>query len=150
MRHRFDLPHTSDALIEQRLASSLCEAHHWSTPAATKCQDPRHWARIACMHPLIENNLEPLTELCRRHGVRRLEAFGSILRKDFDPGRSDVDILVEFDPSVAASFTNFLNLKEALETLFGRSVDLVELSAIRNRRLRRYIEQSKSPIYDAA
>ncbi len=102
------------------------------------------------MHPLIEHNRETIAELCRRHGVRRLEAFGSILREDFDAGRSDVDILVEFDASVATSFTNFLDLKEALEALFGRSVDLVELRAIRNRRLRHYIEQSKSPIYDAA
>jgi uncharacterized protein len=102
------------------------------------------------MHPLIESNRKAITELCRRYGVRRLEAFGSILRDDFDAGRSDVDILVEFDPSVAASFTNFLDLKEALEALFGRSVDLIELRAVRNRRLRYYIEQSKSPIYDAA
>jgi predicted nucleotidyltransferase len=102
------------------------------------------------VHPLIENNREAINELCRRHGVRRLEAFGSILREDFDAGRSDVDILVEFDPSVAASFTNFLDLKEALEALFGRSVDLIELRAVRNRRLRYYIEQSKFPIYDAA
>jgi uncharacterized protein len=102
------------------------------------------------MHPLIEHNREAITELCRRHGVRRLDVFGSILREDFDAGRSDVDILVEFDPRVAASFTNFLNLKEALEALFGRSVDLVELRAVRNRRLRPYIEQGKSPIYDAA
>ena len=102
------------------------------------------------MHPLIESNREAIAELCRLHGVSRLEAFGSILRDDFDGGRSDVDILVEFVPPVAASFTNFLNLKESLEALFSRSVDLVELRAIRNRRLRRYIEQSKTPIYDAA
>jgi len=102
------------------------------------------------MHPLIEKNREAITELCRRHGVRRLGVFGSILREDFDAQRSDVDILVEFDPSVAASFTNFLDLKEALETLLTRSVDLVELRAVRNRRLRHYIEQSKFPIYDAA
>jgi predicted nucleotidyltransferase len=102
------------------------------------------------MHPLIENNREAIAKLCHLHGVSRLEAFGSILREDFDTGRSDVDIVVEFDPSVAASFTNFLNFKESLEALFRRSVDLVELRAIRNRRLRRYIEQSKSPIYDAA
>ena len=112
--------------------------------------EPRWWARIERVHPLIENNREAITELCRRHGVRRLEAFGSILREDFDTGRSDVDILVEFDPAVSASFTNFLDLKEALEALFGRSVDLVELRAVRNRRLRHYIEQSKFPIYDAA
>lgn len=102
------------------------------------------------MHPLIENNREAIARLCVLHGVSRLEVFGSILRGDFDTGRSDIDILVEFDPSVASSFTNFLNLKESLEVLFGRSVDLVELRAIRNRRLRHYIEQSKLPVYDAA
>lgn len=102
------------------------------------------------MHPLIENNREAIIRLCLLHGVSRLEVFGSILREDFDTGRSDVDILVEFDPSVASSFTNFLNLKESLEMLFGRSVDLVELRAVRNRRLRHYIEQSKLPVYDAA
>jgi predicted nucleotidyltransferase len=102
------------------------------------------------MHPLIENNREAISALCRRHGVRRLELFGSILREDFDVSRSDVDILVEFDPAVAGSFANYLELKESLQGLFGRPVDLVELGAMRNRRLRRYIEQSKSPLYDAA
>jgi hypothetical protein len=41
------------------------------------------------MHPLIDNNRQAIAELCRRHAVRRLEAFGSILRDDFDAGRSD-------------------------------------------------------------
>lgn len=54
------------------------------------------------MHSLIENNREAIVRLCRLHGVKRLEAFGSILREDFDTGRSDVDILVEFEPPVAA------------------------------------------------
>ena len=101
------------------------------------------------MHPLIENNRDAIARLCRLHGVRSLEAFGSILRSDFDTDRSDVDVLVEFEPLAAASFSNFLGLKEALETLFGRSVDLVERRAIRNRRLRHYIEQSKAPVYAA-
>jgi uncharacterized protein len=102
------------------------------------------------MHPLIEKNRDAIARLCNLHGVSRLEAFGSILREDFDPSRSDVDIFVEFDPSVAADFTNFLDLKESLEALFHSSVDLVELRAVRNRRLRRYIEQSRRAIYDAA
>jgi hypothetical protein len=102
------------------------------------------------MHPLIENNREAIARVCRVHGVRRLEAFGSILRDDFEPGRSDVDVLVEFEAHAADSFSNFLDLKESLEALFQRSVDLVELRAIRNRRLRYYIEQSKSSIYAAA
>jgi uncharacterized protein len=102
------------------------------------------------MSPLIEDNLEEIGRLCRLHGVRKLEVFGSILREDFDPERSDVDVLVEFAPQAANSFANFLQLKEALEGLFARRVDLVELRAIRNRRLRHYIEQSKSPVYAAA
>jgi uncharacterized protein len=102
------------------------------------------------MSPLIEDNLEEIGRLCRLHGVRKLELFGSILREDFDPERSDVDMLVEFEPEAANSFANFLQLKEALEDLFARRVDLVELRAIRNRRLRHYIEQSNSPIYAAA
>ena len=102
------------------------------------------------MHPLIETNREAITRLCLQHGVSRLEVFGSIVREDFDEKRSDVDILVEFDPAAAASFDNFLDLKESLEALFHRPVDLIELHAVRNRRLRHYIEQSRSRIYDAA
>jgi len=101
------------------------------------------------MPPLIDDNIEEIGRLCRLHGVRKLELFGSILRSDFDPQRSDVDVVVEFEPRVANSFANFLDLKEALERLLGRPVDLVELHAVRNRRLRRYIEQSKSPVHFA-
>jgi uncharacterized protein len=102
------------------------------------------------MPPLIDENLEEIAELCRLHGVRKLEVFGSVLRSDFDPERSDVDVLVEFEPRVASSFANFLDLKEALERLLRRPVDLVELHTVRNRRLRYYIEHSKSPVYAAA
>ena len=102
------------------------------------------------MPPLIDDNLEEIARLCRLHGVRKLEVFGSILRSDFDPERSDVDVLVEFEPQVASSFANFLDLKEALERVLGRPVDLVELHTVRNRRLRYYIEHSKSPVYAAA
>jgi len=100
------------------------------------------------MSPLIEDNLEEIGRLCRLYGVRKLELFGSILRQDFDPERSDVDLLVEFEPQVANSFANFLDLKEALEDLLGRRIDLIELRAIRNGRLRRYVEQSKYLVYE--
>jgi len=102
------------------------------------------------MHELVENNREAIAKLCRRHGVRKLEVFGSILRDDFDTERSDVDVLVEFEAETAGSFTNYLHLKKSLEALFGRSVDVLELHAIRNRRLRYYIEQNKLPVYATA
>lgn len=102
------------------------------------------------MHPLIESNREAIAQLCRRHGVRRLEVFGSILREDFDPSRSDVDLLAEFEPGMSDTLGNLLDFKEAMEQLLGRPVDVLELKAIRNRRLRYYIEHSKSPLYAAA
>jgi uncharacterized protein len=64
------------------------------------------------------NNRKAIAGLCRLHGVRSLEAFGSILRDDFDAGRSDVDVLVEFEPQAADSFSSFLDLKESLEALY--------------------------------
>ncbi|MGQ0529848.1 MAG: nucleotidyltransferase family protein [Panacagrimonas sp.] len=102
------------------------------------------------MHPLIETHRRAIADLCLRYGVRRLELFGSILRQDFDTARSDVDVLVEYRPEGTRSFADFLDLKEALEQLFGRPVDLVEPHTIRNRRLRHYIELEKSLIYAAA
>jgi len=101
------------------------------------------------MHPLIEKNRVAIEDLCHKHGVRRLEFFGSILRGDFNDDRSDVDELVEFIRQAADSFTHFLALKESLEAVIGRSVDLFELRAIRSKRLRYYIEKNSLPVYVA-
>lgn len=104
------------------------------------------------MHPLIKSNQKAIAALCRQHGVQKLEVFGSILGSDFDASRSDVDVLVEFAPGAdsARRFSDFLDLKQSLETLFVRPVDLIEPHTIVNRRLRHYIEQSKSVVYAAA
>lgn len=102
------------------------------------------------MHPILEANREKIAALCRRYGVRTLAVFGSVLRDDFDPQRSDVDVLVEFDPSVADRFGNFLDFKESLEQTLGYPADIFEARAIRNQRLRHHIERSKLHIYEAA
>ena len=66
-----------------------------------------------------------LGDLCRRHHIRRLALFGSILREDFAP-HSDVDVLVEFDPDYVVGFRIF-RVEEELSRLFGgRRVDLVD------------------------
>ena len=49
---------------------------------------------------------EEIAEFCRRHRVRRLALFGSVIRDDFTP-KSDVDVLVEFEPGYAAGFIFF-------------------------------------------
>ncbi len=92
-----------------------------------------------------------LQALCRRFHVRRLDLFGSAARGDFDPAHSDVDFLVEFDPGhpAALSLGTYLGLKDALENLLGRPVDLVEPSAMRNPYLKASIEASREPVFEA-
>jgi predicted nucleotidyltransferase len=92
-----------------------------------------------------------LQALCRRFHVHRLDLFGSAARDDFDPERSDIDFLVEFDHDhpEALSLKTYFGLKEALETLFGRPVDLVEPGAMRNPYLKASIERSREPVFAA-
>jgi uncharacterized protein len=102
------------------------------------------------MQPVIEQHLQELVSLCRRFHVRRLELFGSGVRPDFDPERSDLDFLVEFDrhdklPALEAYF----GLKDALEQLMSRRVDLLMPGAIENPYIRASIEESRETLYAA-
>ncbi len=94
---------------------------------------------------------EELRELCRRFHVRRLDLIGSAAREDFDPDRSDVDFLVEFNRTHpdAMKFQTYLGLKEALEKLLGRPVDLVEESAVVNPYLKAEFEHSRVGLFEA-
>jgi hypothetical protein len=75
--------------------------------------------------PRIDTPRERIAELCRRHHIRKLSLFGSVLRDDFGPD-SDVDVLVEFDPAIPIGFRIF-RVEEELSDLFGgRRVDLVD------------------------
>lgn len=65
-----------------------------------------------------------LADLCRRYGIRELSLFGSAVRGQMRPG-SDIDVMVEFDPSVRIGLLKFESLSEDLELLVGRKVDLV-------------------------
>jgi len=102
------------------------------------------------MHPLITSRRAAIDALCHRYGVRRLEAFGSALRADFDDSTSDVDLVVEFDEGAAREgLRSYFELKADLEALLARPVDLVELGGMENTRLKRLIERSRVPLYAA-
>ena len=75
---------------------------------------------------LVIPNAE-ITALCKRSGVRELSLFGSVIRDDFRPD-SDVDVLVAFTSSYELDI--LLNMKEELERLFGRNVDLIVKSVV--------------------
>ena len=102
------------------------------------------------MHALIESSREQIAALCQRLGVRRLDVFGSALREDFEENSSDFDAAVEFSPAPGESgLLRYFSLKQQLESLLQRPVDLVELSAMPNTRLKRIIERNKVPLYAA-
>lgn len=98
---------------------------------------------------LIELNLQRIIELCRKHKVRSLAVFGSILTDRFNDD-SDVDLLVDFEPQDPDRFdyvTNFLDLQDSLEALLKRKVDLVIGSALRNRFFINNVNRTKQVIY---
>jgi predicted nucleotidyltransferase len=103
------------------------------------------------MVALIDTHRARITALCRQYGVRRLDVFGSAIGPDFDPATSDVDLVVDFDPTHDGSpLHRYFDLKRELEEVFGRPVDLVELDALPDTRLKRHIVRSKLPVYAAA
>lgn len=89
-----------------------------------------------------------ISQLCITYDVKRLMLFGSATRSDFDPTHSDIDFLVEFvSPHPSGAFDRYFGLKESLEKLFRRPVDLVEQPAIKNPYFRAAIEQEKVLVY---
>ena len=103
------------------------------------------------MHAAIADKQEELAALCRRHGVARLEVFGSAARgADFDPETSDADFLVEFRPTAGPrTLDQYFDLKDALCDALGRSVDLVKLGAVQNPYMRASIDESRELVYAA-
>ncbi len=88
-----------------------------------------------------------IATLCKKHGVKVLYVFGSVLTPHFSD-KSDVDFLVAFNTSeISDYFTNFFDLKYALEDTMGREIDLVEEKAIRNPIFKRNIDRTKIKIY---
>ena len=102
------------------------------------------------MSPELEQRRVELETVCRRYGVRRLELFGSAATGRDRPGESDLDFLVEFGPLPPGGYADaYFGLLESLEELFGRTVDLVVPSAIRNPYFLKAIEETRTLLYAA-
>lgn len=86
--------------------------------------------------------------LCERYGVRWLALFGSAATSGFDPGRSDVDLLLEFVPDPPQpGLSGYFGLRDELAALFGRGVDLVAPQALENPYFRRAALDTLLPLY---
>lgn len=100
------------------------------------------------MTGLLIEHRDQIADLCRRHHVLRLEAFGSAARADFDPAASDLDFLVEFQPLPPGQRADaYLGLLEDLQALLGHPVDLVMIRAVRNRYFMQAIEPDRELLY---
>jgi hypothetical protein len=72
---------------------------------------------------MITLEREKVAEFCRRHHIRKLALFGSVLRKDFRPD-SDVDVLVEFEPGHIVGLIRLAGMERELTALIGRKADI--------------------------
>ncbi len=102
------------------------------TPARWKCVPGVPGRSNSGMNSALVLDREAIARACRTHRVQRLSLFGSATSDRFDPAHSDVDVLVEFVPGTPDQFDIYFGLKEDLERLLGRGVDLVMADAVRN------------------
>lgn len=103
------------------------------------------------MQSIIEEHLPEIIRICQNRKVKRLAVFGSATGTRFDPIRSDLDLLVEFQLMPPADHAEqYFGLAEDLEKLFSRNVDLVEPGPIKNPYFRKSLEETQVELYAAA
>ena len=102
------------------------------------------------MVDMLKEHRDSIAAACARHGVARLEAFGSALREDFRSGESDLDLLVDFNPmDPNARVEAYFGLLAELRALLKIDIDLVMVGAVRNPYIARSIERTKQLLYAA-
>lgn len=96
---------------------------------------------------LVELHIDKIKSLCAKHKVNKLFVFGSVLKDTFT-NDSDIDLVVDFETFELSEYAdNYFDLKDQLESLFNRPVDLLEEKGIRNPFLRKQIDTEKLLIY---
>lgn len=101
------------------------------------------------LRPLISAKHDELAALCRKFKVERLDLFGSAATDKFDPLSSDLDFIALFSDRQQSDYAHrFLDFADALETLFGRRVDLLTENMIHNPYFRQTVEATRRRIYE--
>lgn len=99
---------------------------------------------------LIQQNLNSIKDLCRKHKVKELYAFGSVLDEKKFKDESDVDLLVEFDNVPFEIYAeNYADFEDSLKKIFGHEVDLVSPKFLRNRIFIKRLNETKQMIFVA-
>jgi len=91
---------------------------------------------------------EKVADFCRARGIRRLSLFGSVLRDDFDPTRSDVDVLADFELGALDGVGfRYFGYSDELAAIFGRRVDFCSRL---NPHIEAAVRREALPIYERA
>jgi predicted nucleotidyltransferase len=98
------------------------------------------------MH-IDKQKIEEISELCKSNKVKSLFAFGSVTRADFSEF-SDIDLVVDIDENDPFTYTDiYFNLKNKLEIILKRQVDLLEERAIKNKLFKEQLDRTKISLY---
>ena len=119
-------------------------------PELARCR-PRACVRYlpAVVIHAVSDNLDRIRAACARHGVSFLDLVGSAARDDFDPGRSDIDVLVDFPDQATDLFGAYMGLREDLAQITGRPVDVITLRGVRNPLLLESLRRGAVRLYAA-
>ena len=97
----------------------------------------------------LDNYLIQIKELCKKHKVKNLFVFGSVLTKNFT-NNSDIDLIIDININDPIDYAeNYFNFKFKLEDLLNRKIDLLEQKALKNKYLIKNINKTKKVIYAA-
>lgn len=99
------------------------------------------------MKPILQTRLPQIKNICGKHQVKRLWAFGSVTEESFSE-KSDVDLLVEFEDMDLMDYAdNYFDLQSAFESIFKRKIDLVTTNSLANPYFIRAVERQKVLLY---
>lgn len=95
----------------------------------------------------LNEYISAIIELCKKHKVKSLYAFGSVLNENFN-SESDIDLIVDFENLPVDDYAdNYFDFKFSLENLIKRPIDLLEEKAIKNPYFKQSVNQQKQLIY---
>jgi predicted nucleotidyltransferase len=94
----------------------------------------------------IEDYKQIIEKICKDLRVKHLDLVGSASRSDFQPDKSDIDLLVEFD-GIDKLFDRYFELKIKLEEQLGRHVDVIQEGAVKNPYVKKSLNRDKVRIY---
>lgn len=145
----FNSAHDGRSLGAERYLDPMNGRRRGCLPSSSLIGVPWVIVQAGVMVPLIEEKHQEIAELCRRFGVTRLFLFGSAAAERFQASSSDLDFIVEMtDRQPNAVYADrYLGFAEALERLFGRSVDVITEQSIRNPYFRRELEATRQLVY---